>query len=136
MTTRTLPLNDVTQRYDTAVADVAGLRRTYVWAVDMYGEKHHRVAQAKSELALALLSLAVERGKKSISCSTLQARALSTDELQTLAEPALSGVYGLTEVQIRKALLPERRAERQAEKLAAEAEARRRRERLQRRLEA
>jgi len=134
--TRKLPLNDVLERYDTAVGDLSALRRAYAWAVAMYGEGHQRVAQAKSELALVLLSLAVERGKKTIKCRTLQEQPLSTEDLATMAGPALDGAYGWTMVEIRKALLPERRAERQAEKLAAEAEARRRRERLERRLQA
>lgn len=134
--TRTLPLHDFVQRYTTAVDDLAALRRVHAWALAMYGVGHARVAQAQAELALALLALVVERGKKSITCRSLMQRPIGIEELEILAKPALDGVYGLTVVEIRKALLPERRAERQAERRAAEAEDRRRRERQERRMQA
>jgi len=136
MNSRPLPLNDVVQRHNTAMADLAALRRAYVWALELYGQGHQRVAQAQSELALAVLALAIERGKKVFTCTALKSRPMTIEELETLASPAIDGVYGWTVVEIRKALLPETRAERLAEKQAAEAEARRRRERLERRLKA
>lgn len=112
-------------RLRTAHDDIEMHNRVHRWAVDTYTVEHPRALQARSELAAAVLALCEIRGEHKARNHYLSARPLTFDELAVMAGPALDGAYGHTIVDLRKQLLSEIRAERQADFAATERAAKR-----------